>query len=81
MLLDLTAFPIDVQQKISHVTQGESIDLVKNGKVFASIVPKNANVTVFDMLMAGDYPDEVADIEWEEMPCQTPNLKRFADFD
>lgn len=82
MLIEISTLPLEIQEKISHVEQGETVSFSKNGKVFANLnaiaMPK---VSAYDLLMSFDYPEGLADIDLEIPDSPMPTKKSMEIFD
>lgn len=82
MFIEISTLPTDIQQQISKVEQGEMVSFTKNGKVFANLnaiaMPK---VSAYDLLMSFDYPEGLADIDFEIPESPMPSKESMEIFD
>ncbi|QMT31034.1 hypothetical protein [Alysiella filiformis] len=68
MLVELSLLPPHIVQQILQIQQGRTVQFTHKGQIVANIVPAQSS---YEMLMAMDYPDEVADIEEENFIRQS----------
>lgn len=77
MLIELSLLPPNIAQQILQIQQGAVVQFTHKGQIVANIVPAQSS---YDMLMAMDYPDEVADIEEENFIRQSsPRMNKDMD--
>lgn len=79
MLIEISTLPTEIQQKISHIEQGETVSFSKNGRVFANLSP--IKQSAYDAIMASDFPPEVGDIDFELPKRQMPSKDSVELFD
>lgn len=77
MLIELSLLPPNIVQQILQIQQGTAVQFTHQGQIVANIVPAQSS---YDMLMAMDYPNEVADIEEENFMRQSsPRMNKDMD--
>lgn len=79
MLIEINTLPLDIQEKISHIEQGESVSFSRNGKIFASLNP--VKQSAYDAIMASDFPPEVGNINFDLPKRQMPSQDSLELFD
>lgn len=85
MLIEINTLPIEIQQQINKIEQGESVSFSKNGKVFANLNaitnPAKPKLSAYDLLMSFDYPEGLADIDFEIPESPMPSRESMEIFD
>lgn len=79
MLIEINTLPIEIQQQISKIEQGEIVSFTKNGKVFANLIP--IKQSAYDAIMSYDFPEEVSDIDLEIPDSPMPTKESMEIFD
>lgn len=67
MLIELSLLPPNIVQQILQIQQGVAVQFAHQGKIVADIVPAQSS---YDMLMAMDYPEDVAEMDDEPFERQ-----------
>lgn len=88
MFIELSILPVEIQQQIEKIEQGETMSFIKEGKVITTFIPKNnvsgthqaEEISVYDLLMSQHYPD-VSEVDLELPTRMLPPKHRLEVFD